>query len=63
MTATMATLSAGAPSTGVLTWDTINWQKVVAHVRQLQMRIAKAFRKTEKYGSQPKAALSKARAV
>ena len=25
-------------------WDSINWKKVVAHVRLLQMRIAKAFR-------------------
>jgi len=34
----------GAPSTVELTWDAINWQKVGAHVRQLQMRIAKAYR-------------------
>ena len=33
----------GAPSAIELTWDAINWQKVGAHVRQLQMRIAKAY--------------------
>src|ERR1700722_7776649 len=44
MTAIMATLSADAASAELLTWDAINWQKVVTHVRQLQMRIAKAFR-------------------
>ena len=44
MTAMMATLSADAASAELLTWDAINWQKVVTHVRQLQMRIAKAFR-------------------
>lgn len=48
MTAKVATL-AGAPSTPPLTWDTIEWQKVVADVRQLQMRIAKAYRE-RKYG-------------
>ena len=25
-------------------WTSINWKKVTAHVRQLQMRIAKAYR-------------------
>ena len=40
----MATPLTGAPSAIELTWDTINWQKVRAHVRQLQMRIAKAYR-------------------
>ena len=40
---------AGAPSTPSLTWNAIKWQKVVIHVRQLQMRIAKAFRE-KKYG-------------
>lgn len=34
----------GAPSAVELTWNAINWQKVNAHVRQLQMRIAKAYR-------------------
>ncbi len=33
----------GAPSTS-LTWDTINWSAMEAHVRRLQMRIAKATR-------------------
>ncbi len=41
--------SAGAPSTSALTWNAIKWQKVVVHVRRLQMRIAKAFRE-KKYG-------------
>ncbi len=40
---------AGASSTASLTWNAINWQQVVTHVRQLQMRIAKAFRE-KKYG-------------
>lgn len=44
MTEVMATLQTGAPSTLPLTWDAIDWQKVVAEVRRLQMRIAKAFR-------------------
>lgn len=44
MTVVMATLQTGAPSTSPLTWDAIDWQRVVAEVRQLQMRIAKAFR-------------------
>lgn len=44
MTAGVETLPAGASSTKLLTWETIKWQKVEAHVRQLQMRIAKAFR-------------------
>lgn len=39
----MAIPLAGAPSTE-LEWDSINWKKVVAHVRLLQMRIAKAFK-------------------
>ena len=26
-----------------LNWDSIGWRSVVAHVRQLQLRIAKAF--------------------
>jgi len=41
--------SAGAPSTCPLTWNAVEWQKVVTHVRQLQIRIAKAFRE-KKYG-------------
>jgi RNA-directed DNA polymerase len=36
--------SAGAPSTMQLNWNVIDWKKVIAHVRRLQMRIAKAFR-------------------
>lgn len=44
MTAVIAIPSAGAPSTQEHNWDTINWRKVVAEVRRLQMRIAKAFR-------------------
>ena len=40
----MAIPLAGAPSTVLPDWKTIDWKKVVAHVRQLQMRIAKAFR-------------------
>jgi len=39
---------AGAPSTTIFTWEAINWQKVGAHVRQLQMRIAKAFPNDER---------------
>jgi RNA-directed DNA polymerase len=37
------TASAGAPSTMGSTWESIDWQQVTAHVRRLQMRIAKAF--------------------
>ncbi|MCD6047039.1 MAG: ltrA 3 [Gammaproteobacteria bacterium] len=40
----MAKPSTGAPSTTASSWDAINWQKVEANVRRLQMRIAKAFR-------------------
>ncbi|CAL7962192.1 RNA-directed DNA polymerase [Gammaproteobacteria bacterium] len=41
----IASLSAGAsPTSSPLQWDDINWRKIVADVRQLQMRIAKAFR-------------------
>lgn len=40
----MALPVTGAPSTLTLDWDAIQWQKAVAHVRRLQMRIAKAFR-------------------
>jgi len=40
----MAMPLTGAPSAVKLTWDAINWHKVGEHVRQLQMRIAKAYR-------------------
>jgi RNA-directed DNA polymerase len=40
----MAKPFTGAPSTTVTAWNSINWKQVVAHVRRLQMRIAKAFR-------------------
>ena len=35
--------AAGAPSTS-LSWESIHWKAVKAHVRRLQMRIAKAVR-------------------
>lgn len=53
MTEVMATLQTGAPSTLPLTWDAIDWQKVVAEVRRLQMRIAKAFREGRHYKAKP----------
>lgn len=34
---------ADAPLTSPLNWNTIDWKKAVVHVRQLQLRIAKAF--------------------
>jgi|SRR3990170_8062409 len=37
-------LPAGAFPTTPLQWNAINWRKIIADVRQLQMRIAKAFR-------------------
>jgi len=40
----------GAPSATELTWDAIHWQQVGAHVRQLQMRIAKAYSKKDELG-------------
>jgi RNA-directed DNA polymerase len=40
----IANLSTGASPASSLHWDTIKWCKVVADVRRLQMRIAKAFR-------------------
>lgn len=43
MTVRSCTLT-DASSTAMLTWDAINWQKVLTHVRRLQMRIAKAHR-------------------
>ena len=36
--------NAGAPSTNANDWRTIDWEPVVASVRRLQMRIAKAYR-------------------
>lgn len=42
MTAMFA--SAGASPASLPSWDVIDWQKATMHVRQLQMRIAKAFR-------------------
>ncbi len=36
--------SAGASSATLAAWDAVDWQKAVKPVRQLQMRIAKAFR-------------------
>lgn len=44
MTVKMATSTTGAPSTGRLSWNAINWQKVTVEVRRLQLRIAKAHR-------------------
>jgi RNA-directed DNA polymerase len=40
----MALPLAGAPLTSSTDWKSIDWKKAVAHVRLLQMRIAKAFR-------------------
>lgn len=40
----MTAIIAGASPTLSLNWDTVEWPKVVADVRRLQMRIAKAFR-------------------
>lgn len=42
MTAIVTSL-AGAPSTDTPSWESIDWQKATVHVRQLQMRIVKAF--------------------
>lgn len=39
----------GASSTRVKIWSVINWREVEAHVRRLQLRIAKAI-KIERYG-------------
>ena len=39
----MVNPKAGASSTGD-DWDAIDWQTAIAHVRRLQMRIAKAYR-------------------
>jgi RNA-directed DNA polymerase len=46
MTAVLA--PAGAPSATVTTWEAIDWRKAVTEVRQLQMRIAKAYREGKK---------------
>lgn len=46
---TMSQSSVGAPSTRVITWETINWFEVKTNVRRLQMRIAKAVRE-KKFG-------------
>lgn len=40
----IAKLSAGASLAELPSWNTIDWCQVVANVRRLQMRIAKAFR-------------------
>ena len=40
----MAMPLTGAPSTALHDWEAIDWNKAVAHVRRLQMRIAKSFR-------------------
>ena len=45
----MAKPLAGASSNTMLDWETIDWPTIVAEVRRLQMRIAKAFRE-KKYG-------------
>lgn len=45
----MSKSSVGAPTTSDLTWNTIDWFKVKATVRRLQMRIAKAVRE-KKHG-------------
>ncbi len=39
----------GASSTRVKIWSVINWRDVEAHVRRLQLRIAKAI-KIRRYG-------------
>lgn len=36
--------SAGATSASVTEWKSIEWEPIVASVRRLQMRIAKAYR-------------------
>jgi RNA-directed DNA polymerase len=41
--------SVGAPSARVKIWSVINWRAVEAHVRRLQLRIAKAI-KIRRYG-------------
>jgi RNA-directed DNA polymerase len=44
----MAIPFSGAPLTPDILWKSIDWQKVVRQVRQLQMRIVKAFRQGKK---------------
>src|SRR5262245_21122304 len=44
----MAIPLAGAPLAPDIQWKSIDWQKVVRHVRQLQMRIVKAFQQGKK---------------
>lgn len=46
---TKAKAKVGAPSTFKQQWDAIEWPHIEAHVRRLQMRIAKAFRE-KRYG-------------
>jgi RNA-directed DNA polymerase len=45
----MTAISAGASPTSSLNWNTVDWSSVVADVRRLQMRIAKAFQE-RRYG-------------
>jgi len=40
--------STGAPSASLITWETIDWRQAIKGVRQLQMRIAKAYREGKK---------------
>jgi RNA-directed DNA polymerase len=40
----MAKPVTGAPPASMPAWNSIDWKKAVTHVRQLQMRIAKAYR-------------------
>jgi RNA-directed DNA polymerase len=44
----MAIPFAGAPLAPDIHWKSIDWQEVVRHVRQLQMRIVKAFQQGKK---------------
>lgn len=44
MTAMVVIPLAGAPTAELPNWNSIQWKKVETNVRQLQMRIAKAFR-------------------
>ena len=46
----MAMPLTGAPLTVELTWDAINWRRVISHVRQLQMRIAKVYHENDELG-------------
>lgn len=40
----MTTSNVGAPSTRFISWKLVNWDTVTNHVRQLQLRIAKAIK-------------------